>query len=82
MSIESAKLFIERMKTDENFTKKISLCKNEQDRSIVLKKEGYDFTSLELSEAGPILSDDDLDGVSGGARASVIGMNITVNSTN
>lgn len=81
MSIESAKLFIERMKTDENFAEKISLCKDEQDRSIVLKEEGFDFTALELSEAGTILSDDDLDGVAGGSRTCIIGMNTTVIST-
>jgi predicted ribosomally synthesized peptide with nif11-like leader len=59
MSIESAKAFIERMKTDEDFTKKVIARKDAEKLMVFVKAEGFDCTAEELNE---VL----LEGVSGG----------------
>jgi predicted ribosomally synthesized peptide with nif11-like leader len=66
MSIESAKSFVERMNTDEEFAKKVTACKNAEDRMVFVKKAGFDFTADELKEVRKTLSEDDLVRVSGG----------------
>ena len=66
MSIESAKAFIEKMKTDEDFNQKVKGCKDAEERMAFVKEAGFDFTSEELKEVSENLSDDDLDGVAGG----------------
>jgi predicted ribosomally synthesized peptide with nif11-like leader len=76
MSIESAKSFIERMKTDEAFAKKVTACKDAEERSAFVQEEGFDFTASELREAGTVLSDDDLEGVAGGRTCT---LNFTIN---
>jgi predicted ribosomally synthesized peptide with nif11-like leader len=65
MSIESAKLFSERMKKDEEFAKKVIACKDIEDRNALIQKAGFDFTASEFREAGMILSDDELDDIVG-----------------
>jgi len=66
MSIESAKAFIERMKTDEEFAKKVTACKDSDARLALIKGDGYDFTPEEIAELRGKLSDDELDSVAGG----------------
>lgn len=48
MSIESAKAFVERMKTDEEFRKRIAEAESPEVRARILKYEGFDFTKEEL----------------------------------
>lgn len=48
MSIESAKAFIERMKTDAEFRRRIAEAESPEVRARILKYEGYDFTDEEL----------------------------------
>jgi predicted ribosomally synthesized peptide with nif11-like leader len=81
MSIEAAKSFIERMKTDEAFAKKVTACKDAEERSEVVREEGFDFTASELREAGTVLSDDDLEGVAGGqiSELQISELNFTIN---
>jgi predicted ribosomally synthesized peptide with nif11-like leader len=67
MSVESAKAFIERVKNDEDFKKKVFEIKEKQERKDLVKAEGFDFTADELKEAsGGELSEDELDSVAGG----------------
>ena len=48
MSIESAKAFVERMKTDGEFRKRIAEAESLDVRARILKYEGFDFTDKEL----------------------------------
>lgn len=66
MSIESAKACIERIKTDEDFAKKVIECKDAEARTAVVKAAGFDFTAEELQAWRDELSDDELDSVAGG----------------
>ena len=66
MSIESAKLFIERVKSDEEFAKKIVECKVVEARMTFMRDAGFDFTAAELAEVMGELSDGELDKVAGG----------------
>ncbi|MDW7674570.1 MAG: Nif11-like leader peptide family natural product precursor [Bacillota bacterium] len=65
MSVESAKQFLERMKTDEEFAKKVMGCKDAEERMAVVAEAGFDFTAEEVNEVGGELSDSDLDAVAG-----------------
>lgn len=68
MSVESAKAFIEKVKNDEDFRKKLSEFKDGKERMKYAKTEGFDFTPEEVAkvkeEQG--LTDDELDAVAGG----------------
>lgn len=66
MSIESAKAFIERMNTDEEFAKKVTACKDAAARMAYIKDEGFDFTVAEITTVKGELSDEELDLVAGG----------------
>lgn len=66
MSLESAKKFIERMKTDEDFRKKVNECKDAEGRMDLVKHDGFDFTAEELKGAGAELTERELDMVGGG----------------
>ncbi len=48
MSIESAKEFVERMKTDSEFRKRVVEAESLEVRDRILKYEGFDFTKEEL----------------------------------
>lgn len=66
MSIESAKAFIDRMNTDEEFAKKVTACKDAGTRMAYIKDEGFDFTVAEITTVKGELSDEELDLVAGG----------------
>ena len=67
MSIESARAFIDRVTTDEEFAKKVHACKDVDDRFAFLKAEGFDFTTEEISTfQNQELTDADLDMIAGG----------------
>ena len=65
MSLESAKAFIARFKTDEEFRNSLKDANEEQAKAI-LKQAGFEFTQAEYDEATAELSDEDLKMVSGG----------------
>jgi predicted ribosomally synthesized peptide with nif11-like leader len=48
MSIESAKAFVERMKTDGEFRNRVAEAESPEVRERILKYEGFDFTDEEL----------------------------------
>jgi predicted ribosomally synthesized peptide with nif11-like leader len=64
--MESAKAFMERMKNDEDFRKKVTECKDNEARKAFVLKEGFDFAVDEMKEEIGELTDEDLEGVAGG----------------
>lgn len=66
MSIESAKAYIERMKTDKEFANRFNECKDVEACVVFVKTAGYEFTAKEIKQAIGVLSDNDLDKVTGG----------------
>jgi predicted ribosomally synthesized peptide with nif11-like leader len=56
MSVEHAKAFIEKMKTEEAFRERIMAIENQNERMAAISAEGFDFTQQELDEQ------DDFDG--------------------
>ncbi|WP_241421289.1 Nif11-like leader peptide family natural product precursor [Candidatus Contubernalis alkaliaceticus] len=59
--------FPERMKTDQEFARKVIACKDKEERMAMVKAEGFDFSSEELSEfKDSVLSDEDLSRIVGG----------------
>jgi predicted ribosomally synthesized peptide with nif11-like leader len=57
MSLESAKAFIERMKTDEDFRKKVTECKDNEARRECVKNAGYEFTVEDLKQSDVYLAE-------------------------
>lgn len=70
MSMESAKAFVEKMKTDKEFAKKVGGFEDKEARKAFVAEAGYSFTKEEIDEAGSELSDNDLDSVAGGCGFS------------
>ncbi len=66
MSIESAKAFYERIKTDEEFARQVSNKKNKEERLRFVSEMGYNFTKEELDALSTELPEFQLDEVSGG----------------
>lgn len=69
MSIESARLFITRMRTDSDFAQKINSCKDFGTRWALIRADGFNFTAEEIHAAEDDLRDDELEQVSGGRRS-------------
>jgi predicted ribosomally synthesized peptide with nif11-like leader len=53
------------MKTDEDFRKKVTMCRDAEARKALVLKEGFAFTVEELN-AGVEISDDAAEGIVGG----------------
>lgn len=66
MSIESAKAFMERMKTDEDFRKEITDCKDADTRMKLVEENGFNFSKEELNSSNDELNEDELAAVAGG----------------
>jgi predicted ribosomally synthesized peptide with nif11-like leader len=60
MSIESAKAFIERMKTDSEFASKLTACVDAQARMRLVEAAGFDFTAEEMDATKRELTDREL----------------------
>lgn len=71
MSIESAKAFIEKMKTDIDFAGKVAACADAQARMALVKAAGFDFTPEEIAGLSRELTDQEVDGVTGGWRVLI-----------
>src|SRR6056297_3376463 len=70
MSIENARDFLERMKTDPEFKKDVSAASNEERQRIIFEA-GFDFTDEELEEVGGALGEDELENVAGGVEGAL-----------
>ncbi len=66
MSLDQARLFIEKMKSEEAFRDRILAIKDVDARLAAASEAGFEFTEEEVKEVQSELSDDQLDGVSGG----------------
>ena len=74
MSIDAAKAFLSRMKSDEAFAKSVVEADSSEDRRALIAGNGFNFSPEEWDQvAGDLsaeeLSDTDLDGAVGGAGA-------------
>ncbi len=66
MSIESAKAFIERVQTYEEFRERMKDAADKEARIALVNAEGFDFSEEDIKAVKSELSDDELDAVSGG----------------
>ena len=66
MTIESAKAFVERVKSDEEFAKRVAGADSREERAEIAKAEGFDFTPEELKTVTGELSAEELEAVAGG----------------
>lgn len=60
MSLESAREFIEKLKSDNDFLNRINACKDSKERMAFAKSEGFEFTGEEIKDLKDELSSDDL----------------------
>jgi predicted ribosomally synthesized peptide with nif11-like leader len=67
MSIESARVYVERLKTDEEFGKRIIEADDAESRKKIIQSEGFDFTKEDIDTVASKLSDEELSDVSRGA---------------
>lgn len=66
MSLESAKEFVERMMSDQEFNRQVSEFESAEDRMAFVKDQGFDFTPEEVKSVADGLSEADLDSMTGG----------------
>jgi predicted ribosomally synthesized peptide with nif11-like leader len=66
MSIESAKAFIERIKTDEDFKNRVSTAEDLEARIALAKAEGFDFSAEDMNAVKSELPEDDLAQIAAG----------------
>lgn len=50
MSMESAKLFVERIKNDEDFRNRVNECKDNETRKAFVSQQGFDFTGEDIEQ--------------------------------
>lgn len=68
MSMESARLLVETLKTDSELLKRLDNAATADGKEAIIYEAGFECTEEELSEAQSELDDDALDNVSGGSR--------------
>jgi predicted ribosomally synthesized peptide with nif11-like leader len=66
MSLDQAKAFIEKMKSDEAFRYRIMAIEDVDARLVAASEAGFHFTEAEVKSVQCELSDDDLDKAAGG----------------
>ncbi len=66
MSLDQARAFIEKMKSDKAFSDVITAIEDVDARHAAASKAGFVFTDEEVKEVQSELSDDDLDKAAGG----------------
>ena len=71
MSLDQARLFIERMKSDEAFAKRVMAIEDVAGRLACIQSEGFDCSEAEIKEVSGELSDQDLDAAAGGKSKSL-----------
>ena len=72
MSIKSARAFIERMGTDNEFKMKVTECKDEKSRMDFVASHGFDFTKEDIEVIKSELSEEEIDNLSGGGSHSCL----------
>jgi len=66
MSLDQARAFIEKMKSDEAFRNRIIAIEDVDARLEAASDAGFEFTEAEIKSVQSELSDDDLDQAAGG----------------
>ena len=66
MSLDQARAFIEKMKSDVAFKERVLAIEDVAERFNVINSEGFDCSEEEIKEVAGELSDDDLDAAAGG----------------
>ena len=66
MSMESARAFIAKMKTDEEFARQVNEIRSPEEAEAFIARAGFACTMDELERAGGELTDDELDQAAGG----------------
>lgn len=80
MSVESAKSFLGKFKSDADFRKQFQALGDDAAKKAWVKKGGFDFTKAEIkqvAQAGGELSDAQLAAVSGGKSATWVAVGIS-----
>jgi len=67
MSVESAKAFVERVKTDPEFKKRVVECEGAEARAALLEAEGHEFSAKDLVNSEGEIDDALLEKITGGA---------------
>lgn len=67
MSIESAKAFIDRMKTDGDFRNRVTAAETVETRKAIVEAEGFTFSPEDINAEVDQLSPEEMEFVSGGA---------------
>ncbi len=67
MSIESAKAYLERIKSDPDFASKVASLGSPEEKAALIKAEGFDLTGEEVGQLLKELSDGELGQISAGA---------------
>ena len=77
MSVDAAKEFLEKMRTDEAYAQSVVEAESQEARAKLVKEQGFEFNKEDLESAAAALSageaelgDAELDGVAGGAGRS------------
>ena len=66
MSLESAREFMEKYQKDQELTAKLAGAKSPDEKMVLAKAAGFDFSFEELAKVNEELSEDELDAVVGG----------------
>ncbi len=66
MSLDQARTFIEKMKSDETFRNRVMAIEDVAERFNIIKSEGFDCSEEEIKEVAGELSTEELDEAAGG----------------
>ena len=77
MSLELLKAFIAKAKEDQSIQDKLKAAKSPEDVVSIAKEHGHEFSADHLSQ----LSEEELEGVSGGCHCQTYGWNLPPNQT-
>jgi len=72
MSLDQARAFIEKMKSDVAFNERVMAIEDVAERFNLIKSAGFDCSEAEIKKVAGELSDDELDGAAGGARITAL----------
>ncbi len=66
MSLDQARAFIEKMKSDVAFKERVMAIEDVAERFKLIKSDGFDCSEEEIKEVAEELSDEELDEAAGG----------------
>ena len=73
MSIESARAYIERLKTDAGFRDRVAAAGDKEARAALVEAEGFAFSAEDINAIADELSEDELENVVGGVQMCIRG---------